>query len=247
MTPNQKATAWLLFHDQVKDPRESLWRWVLASMYYQLQGPHWKNSQTNSPFPADNGWFSATTSVCAWDRVITSTRGCDGSSDHHPLPIIELDFHALNLIGTIPIELALLGDSGSSSTLRSIALSKNQLSGTVPGAIFQPLLPTLGTLYLNNNKLVGTIPTELGGLDTLYLQHNAFTGDWPVSFCPTETDASDDSRSGIDDDDDDDDNTVWASSSRSSNSTIITNFGVDCDTVECLCCGSMHCYYSNSN
>ena len=128
-------------------------------------------------------------------------------------------------------------------------------------------MPTLGKLYLDNNALTGTVPIELGGLgtlqtyfdliglflfclfvvaflfyllysrlessslfvfffipylvivfaiaftDTLYVQNNALTGDWPESFCY-------DGNAPID------------------------SFGVDCDKVECLCCGDMHCYYS---
>jgi hypothetical protein len=123
-------------------------------------------------------------------------------------------------------------------------------------------MPTLGKLYLDNNELTGTIPIELGGLgtyehilivlfylvclllydyflllvltirivpfvsfftyialqlylltDTLYVQNNALTGDWPESFC-YDGDAP------------------------------VDSFGVDCDRVECLCCGDMHCYYS---
>uniref|UniRef100_A0A7S4EGB7 L domain-like protein n=1 Tax=Pseudo-nitzschia australis TaxID=44445 RepID=A0A7S4EGB7_9STRA len=209
LTPNQKATAWLLYHDQRKDPNESVWRWALASIYFKMGGPGWTifrpstnkgnvNGNVNGNGNVnvnDNGneyepkWFTSA-SLCDWERL----EGCNS----HPyktqlsqksllrfqkryrqqLPV-ELDFAESNLTGGIATEFALLklynnSDDNANTTInaytntstvvRSITLTENQLIGEIPGRVFEELFPSLGKLYLDSNQLTGTIPSELGGL-----------------------------------------------------------------------------------
>jgi len=224
LTPNQKATAWLLFHDDRKDPNESVWRWAMASIYFKMGGDNW---DFHNNVPSKNKWFTSAP-LCEWDRLYGSS-GCDKHKQQIGTPLlpVELDFDDSNMVGAIAIEFALLllpnsnpvtGTSATTTTntntlVRSITLTDNRLTGTIPGAVFQHLMPSLGKLYLDNNQLTGTVPLELGGLDTLYVQNNVFTGDWPQEFC-------DPGNKTVDD------------------------FGLDCDKVECSCCGIFHCYYS---
>jgi len=75
--------------------------------------------------------------------------------------------------------------------------------------------------------------TSDGTADALYVQNNALTGDWPEEFCAdngtgTVTDSAIDNNT---------DNTNRAKS------TVVDDFGLDCDQVECSCCGIMQCYY----
>ncbi len=177
LTPNQKATAWLLFHDELKDPNESVWRWAMASIYFKMGGPNW------SFYDSSNSKWLTSAPLCEWERIYGSS-GCEKHRQQF-LPV-ELDFDATNMAGPIAIEFALLlqpnvgywfdKDSEASNLptttntmVRSIMLSDNRLTGTIPGAAFQHLMPSLGKLYLDNNQLTGPIPIELGGLGKLII------------------------------------------------------------------------------
>jgi hypothetical protein len=186
LTPNQKATAWLLFHDERKDPDESVWRWAMASIYFKMGGDNW-NFQNGAT--SKNKWFTSAP-LCEWERLYGSS-GCDKHKQQPtraPLLPVELDFDDTNMAGPIAIEFALLllpasspptpvtatatannnNNSATAATIntlvRSITLADNRLIGTIPGAVFQHLMPSLGKLYLDNNQLTGTVPLELSGL-----------------------------------------------------------------------------------
>jgi hypothetical protein len=261
MTPNQKATAWLLFHDERKDPNESVWRWALASIYFRMGGKKWTFSSKNN----STKWFTSAP-LCGWEFISGST-GCEKHKQPAPHLPVELDFDDTNLAGPIALEFALLllpgtenpssieaattaSTSSSNTFVRSITLTDNRLTGTIPGAVFEHLMPSLGKLYLDNNQLTGTVPIELGGLgkphhpyiyrslwchsvlyrflicfrsfaqlflraipDTLYVQNNDLSGDWPQEFCEF-------------------------------GARTVDDFGLDCDKVECSCCDILQCYYS---
>ena len=165
LTPNQKATAWLLFYDELKDPNESVWRWAMASIYYRMGGKNWSFHNTSS---SENKWFTSAP-LCEWERIYGST-GCEKHRQEQ-LPV-ELDFGDVNMVGSIALEFALMLEPAGSSEIevpvttivRSIMLSDNQLTGEIPGTAFQHLMPSLSKLYLDNNQLTGPVPLELGGL-----------------------------------------------------------------------------------
>lgn len=140
-TPQQKAMAWLLFQDQLKDPAESALRWALASIYFQMGGQEWASAE---------GWLS-NDPLCTWEHI-----SCDRGT------LQEIDLDQKNLTGNIALEFALLG------SIQSIFLRQNRITGTIPAAVFAAL-PRLGLLYLDHNLLNGTVPVELldnGGLRT---------------------------------------------------------------------------------
>eukprot|EP00980_Cylindrotheca_fusiformis_P019353 scaffold6638_cov127-Cylindrotheca_fusiformis.AAC.37 len=158
-----RAIRWYLFEDEFDIEQESsepAIRVVLASLYYHLGGASWNNS-TN--------WLSSER-ICDWNAV-----ECERGK------FVELRLDRNNLTGIIPNEIGLLQD------VSTIWLNQNNLEGTIPGG---PLaeLPKLTALFLADNRLSGTIPEELGESslpcpvkDTVYVQHNDLTGDWP--FC----------------------------------------------------------------
>jgi Leucine rich repeat len=78
--------------------------------------------------------------------------------------------------GTIPTEL------GQLTELWEVDLSMNRLNGTIPtelGLLSSSLFQTLSSLWLHQNELVGTVPSELSALTeltSLRLSDNALTG-----------------------------------------------------------------------
>ncbi|MFC5044800.1 T9SS type A sorting domain-containing protein [Aquimarina hainanensis] len=89
----------------------------------------------------------------------------------------ELNLSRNNLKGTLPEALFEL------TALSSISLSNNQLTGEIPTTINR--LIDLKQLVMNNNHFSGSIPEELGellGLEGMYLEGNQFEGLFPVSI-----------------------------------------------------------------
>ena len=180
MTPNQKATIWLLYHDKLKDPSESVWRWAMASIYFKMGGENWSFYDEET---RNNKWLTSAP-LCDWERIAGSS-GCQKRKhQQEPRLPLDLDFDGTNMRGPIAIEFALLmkpsiGDwfdkggipedavPASETMVQSITLSDNRLTGTIPGTTFQHLMPSLGKLYLDNNRLTGSVPLELGGLGKL--------------------------------------------------------------------------------
>ena len=81
-----------------------------------------------------------------------------------------LDLSDNRLSGTIP-------DFTSVTSLATLDLGDNQLSGTIPEDLGS--LTGLQELSLRDNRLTGAIPEELGDLnqlDLLYLDDNRFSG-----------------------------------------------------------------------
>jgi hypothetical protein len=92
-------------------------------------------------------------------------------------------------------------------------LSKNQLSGSIPGSLFE--IPSLTNLYLSNNAFTGFLPANYGNaaslrdfytsnnflsgeippiqpgqltrLNEFLLDNNDFTGTMPVTICDLRT------------------------------------------------------------
>jgi hypothetical protein len=135
-TPPQKAIDWLLFQDDFKDSEQSVVRFALVSFYFQMGGPNWVSSE---------GWLTSE-HLCEWEHI-----SCDARK-----VLQELDLGEQNMTGTLPMDIALLGGTA----IRSIILSRNNISGPIPGGVLASL-PSLGILYLNNNAFTGTIPVEL--------------------------------------------------------------------------------------
>ena len=85
-----------------------------------------------------------------------------------------------NMGGTLPTTI------GTMSTLASLSLTVNNLTGTIPSEIGQLGAINMRELWLFDNKLVGTIPTEFGNLlkmSIFQVEGNDLTGTMPSALC----------------------------------------------------------------
>jgi hypothetical protein len=141
-------------------------RWTLAVIFFSTGGDFDGNSTTLlSNWTLDSGWLEPT-SECEWSFVV-----CDDAGS-----ITELTIEDNGLIGDIPPEIGLLGE-----TLVTLSFNTNGLMGTLPTTVGQ--LKGLNRLSLQNNMLTGPLPTELGdvsSLQSLILSRNSFSGTIPT-------------------------------------------------------------------
>ena len=137
--------------------REGVDRATLTALYNSAGGASWTD-KTN--------WGSPTEPLNTWFGVKV-----DGNGN-----VTELALPDNNLSGPLPAEL------GSLTSLTTLDLSDNQLSGTIPDL---SSLTQLQNLYLGDNQLSGTIPDWLGsltGLQKLSLRDNRLTGTIPAEL-----------------------------------------------------------------
>ena len=154
---------------------------TLVALYNSAGGASWTD-KTN--------WLSATEPVDNWFGVEADGSGnvtkleLPGNNLSGPLlptlgsltSLTTLDLSDNRLSGTIP-------DLTALTSLTTLNLGGNQLSGTIPGDLGS--LPGLQDLSLRDNRLTGLIPAELGdldALDALYLDNNRLTGTIPAEL-----------------------------------------------------------------
>jgi hypothetical protein len=136
-----RAMSWILNKDPRDSPPDNPWlgfRYALATIYFAFQGQNWTHREN---------WLTGE-HACKWHGI-----ECDVAQD----AILELDLSYLNAKGQIPIQLSLLSD------LRSLILSGNHLSGTIPSERLGNMRD-LSLLYLNDNVFTGDL-SELSSLN----------------------------------------------------------------------------------
>ncbi|URD75271.1 inactive receptor kinase [Musa troglodytarum] len=112
--------------------------------------------------------WDANSSACGWVGVT-----CDANRT----AVVALRLPAVGLVGHIPA-----GTLGRLSSLRSLSLRLNRLSGPIPDDFAG--LASLHSLYLQNNLFSGGIPSwlsQLTGLVRLDLSGNNLTGEIPFA------------------------------------------------------------------
>lgn len=95
-----------------------------------------------------------------------------------------LDLQRNQLFGSLPAEWGILA-AGGKSTLESIRLDGNGLSGPIPSDWCKINTKGLQDLILSNNELTGTLPECLGefsALDNFSVVHNSLSGELPSSL-----------------------------------------------------------------
>ena len=127
---------------------------TLTALYNSAGGASWTD-KTN--------WLSTTEPLDDWFGVEADSSG----------NVTKLELPGNNLNGS------LLATLGSLTSLNTLDLSDNRLSGTIPDFTS---VTSLATLDLGDNQLSGTIPEDLGsltGLQELSLRDNRLTGAIP--------------------------------------------------------------------
>ena len=149
---------------------------ALMALYNSAGGASWtKNDNWGSPTEPLNTWFGV--EVDSSGNV--TELALSGNNLSGPLPaalgsitsLTTLDLRDNQLSGTIP-------DLTALTQLQTLNLSANQLSGTIPDLT---ALTQLQTLNLRDNRLTGTIPdlAALTQVHTLNLSDNRLTGPIP--------------------------------------------------------------------
>jgi Leucine-rich repeat (LRR) protein len=175
---------------------------VLCMTYLQLDGRHWQENDgwLTEGYYCD--WFGVSCSflsrITAIELPSNVLNGTFPSLLHHMPYLRELDLSRNPAMkGTIPSELSIL------SSLRRLDLSHADMTGAIPEEIegfeildrlilsnnsFSGTIPINMTklrarqLYLDGNKLNGSLPTEFGNLaslELLYLDDNLLNGTVP--------------------------------------------------------------------
>ncbi|CAH2060664.1 unnamed protein product [Thlaspi arvense] len=121
-------------------------------------------SSVQDPLRHLSSWsYSSTNEVCLWNGVV-----CNNLSR-----VVSLDLSSKNISGRI-----LTSATFHLPFLRTINLSNNNLSGTIPNDIFTTSSPSLRYLNLSNNNFSGSIPRGfLQNLYTLDLSNNMVSGE----------------------------------------------------------------------
>ena len=113
---------------------------------------------------------------CAWIGITCNTNATDTISDG---VVTDLVWSDNSLMGTIPSTIQYL------SSLTKLDFGTNQLSGTIPEALYTNLT-NLQHLYLHDNQFVGTLSNtglqQFSNLKHLFLNDNRFTGTLPQNL-----------------------------------------------------------------
>ncbi|KAJ0979182.1 hypothetical protein J5N97_014656 [Dioscorea zingiberensis] len=112
-------------------------------------------------------WRNDTPVCMSWIGITCSVNGSR---------VIAVRLPGVGLIGSIPANTI-----GKLDALQVLSLRSNRLLGGLPPDVSS--LPSLHSLYLQNNSLTGDVPTSLSpSLNILDLAYNSFTGEIPESI-----------------------------------------------------------------
>lgn len=212
-TPQQKAFEWLHKDPNFSDylNRRVVQRFALAVLYYSLK-------PTEDSREALQTWMQYDSNECTWFTSWFENRLACGSDYIFKF----LTLRNINLVGTIPSELALL------TKLNSLVLSNNAFTGTIPYEFGD--WTSLSNLDLRSNFLVGKIPglRDVPNLQNIILSDNRLTGSMPDSLLRVRDlrnlDLTNNAMFGVVHD------RLCAKG--------LTTLAVDCQYISCSCCTS---------
>lgn len=169
----QRAFEWIISFDDLRleipksleddNAAHFVSRYVLAVLYFSLDGPKWTNNYN----------FLTGENECFWNFSYGPNQNY-GITCNEQLELKSISLPKSDLSGPLPTELGLLTD------LELLAFGGNQINGKLPSEIRN--LTMLKILNFYDNQLTGTIPAWLGNLSKLTwlsLSINDLTGTIP--------------------------------------------------------------------
>jgi len=154
--PSNQALVWLSTGN-TRDSGDLYQRFVLSLFYIQTNGTVWDS---------DDLWLSDE-SECTWFGV-----KCDSN-----FGVSSIGLSTNNLHGSLISEMQYLSD------LRSLDISRNMMTGTIPGTIFS--IPVIESILLYANSFQGPLPAAVGrgtDLKALQVQNNVLSRTLPASI-----------------------------------------------------------------
>jgi len=162
--------------------RRYVQRFVLGVLYFSMRGKYTQRD----PFydflltlseSADVKPFLSAHHECQWFGISCESRfiaaqsdgNANGSSEE---VVVSIDLSNLGLSGTIPDEI------GRLEAMEDLSMFKNDIFGTIPESMM--MLPVLAYVDLGSNSLTGSIPPISSHLEFLYLNQNRLAGSVPV-------------------------------------------------------------------
>jgi len=152
---------------------------ILIKLFESTNGNEWLNNiNWNTSVPICN-WFgiSCIESNTVIESLQLQNNNMDGTlpSEIASLNVSQILLDNNKLHGEIPKEM------WSMEILKGLSLSQNSLTGTLSSEIWL-LADSLNYLWVNENNISGSIPTEIGSLNSLqwlWLDNNNLTGAVP--------------------------------------------------------------------
>ena len=193
--PQVQAYQWLVEDPRLDQygPQQLRQRLALATFYFATDGPNWFADANETTTPP-NLWLDYDTHECFWlvNWKASFARDYYDSSDEYKDAAAVCDNELFNPI-TTPTDiiehfdyhvLALSSDNGDKNDNFSSPVASPLLTGTLVGEL--AMLTQLRELTIEDQRIKGTIPTELAQLSStlthISLQSNFFTGDIPPSL-----------------------------------------------------------------
>jgi hypothetical protein len=216
-TPQNSAMLWIALEDEysldnkwrVPDER-FIQRFVLAVLYFALNGDSWDHCPRTDPLCVTDGattqpWLT-NTNECSWKMLRCDDNGritafdndltTDWDSDAMVFGVLPPEISRLTALQDISIRDRRVGRDAKTVTgplldyiskmasLRILEVKNGNLVGTIPSD-FATRHPLLTRVDLRRNALHGNLPEGLGGLkslEALQLAGNALTGEIPLTL-----------------------------------------------------------------
>ena len=162
--------------------RRYIQRFVLGVLYFSMggKGNEASNGVTNDPFydylstvsttSADIKPFLSAHHECRWFGISCKPQPNENANNGEEV-VVSIDLSNVGLMGTIPDEI------GKLEAMEDLSMFDNDIFGTIPASLMT--LPELTYLDLGNNFFTGSIPPLSSQLEFLYLNQNRLSGSVP--------------------------------------------------------------------